>query len=103
MGSCLCKGRCQDDTAQFDSPGSVADTGSLEDMSLCDLDQVQVDSLVLETLLVIRTLVENDQDPPPCLMKLHNVADNQEVILHVCLSVSVNIIVGLVVVGSIPS
>ena len=83
MGSCLCKGRCQDDTAQFDSPGSVADTGSLEDMSLCELDQVQVDSLVLETLLVIRTLVENDQDPPPCLMKLHNVADNQEVILHV--------------------
>ena len=102
MGSCLCKGRCQDD-AQFDSPGSVADTGSLEDMSLCELDQVQVDSLVLETLLVIRTLVENDQDPPPCLMKLHNVADNQEVILHVCLSVSVNIIVGMVVVGSIPS
>ena len=91
MGSCLCKGRCQDD-AQFDSPGSVADTGSLEDsedpdMSLCDLDQAQVDSLVLETLLVIRTLVENDQDPPPCLMKLHNVADNQEVTVS-CLFIS---------------
>ena len=83
MGSCLCKVKCRDD-AQFDSPGSVEDTGSVEDsedpdISLCDLDQVQVDSLVLETLLVIRTLVENDQDPPPSLLKLHNIADNEEV------------------------
>ena len=83
MGSCLCKGKCQDDS-QFVSPGSVDDTGSVEDsedpdISSCDLDQVQVDSLVLETLLVIRTLVENDQDPPPSLLKLHNVADNEEV------------------------
>ena len=41
-------------------------------------DQKTVNSLVLETLLVIRTLVENEQDPPASLMKLHSVADNEE-------------------------
>ena len=34
--------------------------------------------LVLETLLVIRTLVENEQEPPPSLTKLHAVADQEE-------------------------
>ena len=37
-----------------------------------------VNSLVLETLLVIRTLVENEQDPPPSLMRLHHIADQEE-------------------------
>ena len=41
-------------------------------------DQKTVNSLVLDTLLVIRTLVENEQDPPASLMKLHSVADNEE-------------------------
>jgi len=52
-------------------------TGSLEDKEIV-LDQVTVNSLVLETLLVIRTLVENEQDPPPSLIKLHAVADHEE-------------------------
>jgi len=52
-------------------------TGSLEDKEIM-LDQVTVNSLVLETLLVIRTLVENEQDPPPSLIKLHAVADHGE-------------------------
>ena len=37
-----------------------------------------VNSLVLETLLVIRTLVENEQDPPPSLMRLHHIADQEQ-------------------------
>lgn len=41
-------------------------------------DQKTVNSLVLDTLLVIRTLVENEQDPPASLMKLHSVADHEE-------------------------
>lgn len=41
------------------------------------LDRVTVDSLVLETLVVIRTLVENEQDPPPSLLRLHLVADHE--------------------------
>ena len=48
-----------------------------------------VNSLVLETLLVIRTLVENEQDPPPSLTKLHAVADHEEGWLQLVQVVSV--------------
>ncbi|XP_075228744.1 RING finger and SPRY domain-containing protein 1-like [Lycorma delicatula] len=37
-----------------------------------------VDILVLDTLNVIGTLVENEQEPPEVLMKLHNIADQEE-------------------------
>jgi len=59
----------------FQSNDSIS--ASLEDKEIV-LDQVTVNSLVLETLLVIRTLVENEQDPPPSLIKLHAVADHEE-------------------------
>ncbi|XP_076338437.1 RING finger and SPRY domain-containing protein 1-like isoform X1 [Tachypleus tridentatus] len=36
-----------------------------------------VDKLVLETLAVIRMLVDNDQEPPPSMMKLHYIADKE--------------------------
>uniref|UniRef100_T1IHI8 RING finger and SPRY domain-containing protein 1 n=1 Tax=Strigamia maritima TaxID=126957 RepID=T1IHI8_STRMM len=36
-----------------------------------------VDSLVLETLAIIRHLVDNEQDPPPSMMKLHMIADKE--------------------------
>ena len=50
---------------------------SFEDKEIA-LDQITVNSLVLETLRVIRTLVENEQDPPPSLIKLHAIADHEE-------------------------
>ncbi|XP_035230318.1 RING finger and SPRY domain-containing protein 1-like, partial [Stegodyphus dumicola] len=36
-----------------------------------------VDKLVLETLSVIRTLVDNDLEPPPSMTKLHFIADKE--------------------------
>ncbi|XP_022904330.1 RING finger and SPRY domain-containing protein 1-like [Onthophagus taurus] len=41
-------------------------------------DSETVDSLVLETLGVIGSLVDNEQEPPPSMMRLHNIADNEE-------------------------
>ncbi|KAI1307650.1 RING finger and SPRY domain-containing protein 1 [Halotydeus destructor] len=38
----------------------------------------QVDRLVLETLAVIRTLADNDQDPPQSILKLHIIADKEK-------------------------
>jgi len=97
MGACLCKdalksSNCQD--SQFQSPASLEDrdcsssiNGHEEDLwshgsyDTCQdtrPDQQLVNSLVLETLNVIRTLVENEQDPPASLMRLHNIADNEE-------------------------
>ncbi|RWS31599.1 RING finger and SPRY domain-containing protein 1-like protein [Leptotrombidium deliense] len=37
-----------------------------------------IDKLVLDTLSLVRTLVDNDQDPPPCLLKLHVIADREK-------------------------
>lgn len=41
-------------------------------------DSQTVDGLVLETLAVIGTLVDNEQEPPPSMLRLHNIADNEE-------------------------
>ena len=80
MGQCLCTQGTDPDPEDMTAPGGRAQS----DISLQSLeetvvtDQKTMDSLVLETLLVIRTLVENEQDPPASLMKLHSVADNEE-------------------------
>jgi len=42
-----------------------------------------IDDLVLKTLGVIRLLVDNDQEPPPSMMKLHKIADQETGWLHV--------------------
>ena len=80
MGQCLCTGGTEADPEDPISPGGRANSDlslqSQEDTVVTD--QKTVDSLVLETLMVIRTLVENEQDPPASLMKLHSVADNEE-------------------------
>jgi hypothetical protein len=76
MGSCLCR--------EGAAPGGSSAGSSL---SVCPAprggepavpDQATVNYLVLETLLVIRTLVENEQEPPPSLTKLHAVADRED-------------------------
>ncbi|XP_074025971.1 RING finger and SPRY domain-containing protein 1 [Leptinotarsa decemlineata] len=41
-------------------------------------DAGYVDRLVLETLGVIATLVDNEQEPPNSMLLLHNIADNEE-------------------------
>ncbi|CAH1119549.1 unnamed protein product [Phaedon cochleariae] len=41
-------------------------------------DAGDVDRLVLETLGVIATLVDNEQEPPSSMLLLHNIADNEE-------------------------
>ncbi|CAH0547332.1 unnamed protein product [Brassicogethes aeneus] len=41
-------------------------------------EAVYVDRLVLDTLGVIATLVDNEQEPPSSMVILHNIADNEE-------------------------
>lgn len=38
----------------------------------------QVDRLVLETLSVLRSLVDNEQDPPQAMLRLHVIADKEK-------------------------
>lgn len=45
---------------------------------LKSFDAQTVDKLVLQTLGVIATLVDNEQDPPTSMLHLHNIADNEE-------------------------
>lgn len=78
MGQCLCTDTVSREE-DLGGPSPILDVCSPpqsgEDLTL---DQSTVNCLVLETLLVIRTLVENEQDPPPSLMRLHAVADHEE-------------------------
>ncbi|KAL1518264.1 hypothetical protein ABEB36_001910 [Hypothenemus hampei] len=41
-------------------------------------DPVVVDKLILDTLGIIETLVDNEQEPPGVMLLLHNIADNEE-------------------------
>jgi len=96
MGQCLCREGIEavpqnERTEQYSSVSVRFSNGSprivyqssdslsavFEDKDMV-LDQLTVNNLVLETLLVIRTLVENEQDPPPSLIKLHAVADHED-------------------------
>jgi len=74
MGSCLCRGEREAPP----TPGSSLSVCPTTDNDPNITDQDTVNHLVLETLLVIRTLVENEQEPPQSLTKLHAVADHEE-------------------------
>lgn len=50
-----------------------------------------VDKLVLETLNVVGSLVENEQEPPPAMLKLHAIADQEDGWIQVVTSM-VNVI-----------
>lgn len=54
-------------------------------------DSHTVDELIRETLGVIGTLVDNEQEPPNSMLKLHNIADNEEGWIQVVTSM-VNVI-----------
>lgn len=85
---CMCKGRKtrSDDSLyeNHDGPPADAPYGSERGRNLQPTQgstsapaAVYVEHLVLETLSVIRTLVDNDQEPPPFMIKLHLIADKE--------------------------
>ena len=92
MGACLCRDGQEPGLGpdlSFTDPGlgpqdttSLASESSLSLMmpgeagTKCSKDTVN--SLVLDTLLEIRTLVENEQEPPASLLRLHTIADKEE-------------------------
>ena len=92
MGACLCRDGQEPGLGpdlSFTDPGlgpqdttSLASESSLSLMmpgeagTKCSKDTVN--SLVLDTLLEIRTLVENEQEPPASLLRLHSIADKEE-------------------------
>ena len=90
MGQCLCKdGGSTGQDAEFTSLESRNNNNTtqchntdLETLELSEmmpvLAQPIIDALVLDTLKVIRTLVENDQEPPISMNLLHKIADREE-------------------------
>ncbi|XP_063232798.1 RING finger and SPRY domain-containing protein 1-like [Bacillus rossius redtenbacheri] len=96
MGSCLCKENNLE-TDEDDSLGyrngpavhSISARVSAEDCE-CHLNPSTcnqcekfpacetIDRLVLETLNVIGSLVENEQEPPPAMLQLHTIADKED-------------------------
>lgn len=90
MGHCLCKEQQEHECDPEEPAASAAAraSGSVtpdpppqwswpeKEVAVTLLPTV-VDKLVLETLAVIRQLVDNDQDPPSSMMKLHLLADKE--------------------------
>ncbi|XP_059477899.1 RING finger and SPRY domain-containing protein 1-like [Neocloeon triangulifer] len=91
MGSCLCKEKKRQrslaerqDALQQEYDGRPALSVSGPSLSARTVQTastscpIVIDDLVLETLSVIRTLVENEQEPPASMVKLHVIADKEE-------------------------
>ncbi|XP_056638627.1 RING finger and SPRY domain-containing protein 1-like [Diorhabda sublineata] len=83
MGICWCKQKNEErDTYIPQSPNhlqilNIAQSGSPQyPFKVSKIPDV--DMLVLETLGVIATLVDNEQEPPNSMLLLHNIADNEE-------------------------
>uniref|UniRef100_A0A2R5LBY4 Putative ring finger and spry domain-containing protein n=2 Tax=Ornithodoros turicata TaxID=34597 RepID=A0A2R5LBY4_9ACAR len=83
---CVCKGRkSRSDESMYENheyPSTdVGDSGDRNWQpprgSTSHSVAVYVEHLVLETLSVIRTLVDNDQEPPSFMIKLHLIADKE--------------------------
>lgn len=107
MGSCWCKQKTEERDAQqtaggHEDPFGYCD-GLIHTVSAnipgdfytrtekgCP-DSDTVDKLVIETLGVIGTLVDNEQEPPHSMLKLHNIADNEDGWIQVVTSM-VNVI-----------
>lgn len=93
MGACICKDQEAEEDA-YEPPlvtppllqPSLPSTQQMHEVAYQHLiwNQVDggklpgvVDKLVLDTLAVIRHLVDNEQDPPPSMMTLHVIADKE--------------------------
>lgn len=102
MGSCLCKEKTVNRTAgsntgnsharrhlsveadQTDSvrsdPGSSTSSGyhGSQGMMVRSASKKTVRMLVLETLSVIRTLIDSEQEPPQAMIQLHKIAETEQ-------------------------
>ncbi|XP_046606645.1 RING finger and SPRY domain-containing protein 1-like [Neodiprion virginianus] len=93
MGNCLCKDT-QDELEPYSNRNHNAQIGNTvipianDTVAAGDAatasptfrfpTSANVDRLVLETLGVIGTLVDNEQEPPPAMLKLHAIADKED-------------------------
>lgn len=81
MGSCCCKAQSEpggNDDMIIERQQIEFITGSdTEDSINSSVLSAVTDKYVLDTLAVIRTLVDNDQEPPPSMLKLHTIADKE--------------------------
>ncbi|KAK0081567.1 hypothetical protein PV325_011932 [Microctonus aethiopoides] len=102
MGNCLCKNSEEEqettnelrDNVEAQNtifPDNCNDNQSNEPFSFRFPTSENVDKLVLETLGVIGELVDNEQEPPPAMLKLHAIADKEEGWIEVVTSM-VNVI-----------
>ncbi|XP_049812745.1 RING finger and SPRY domain-containing protein 1-like [Schistocerca nitens] len=93
MGSCLCKDQ-DSRTEERTQNGSAVQSATVHipagDCRECHTSEencgfsqrfrssATVDRLVLETLSVIGSMVENEQEPPPAMLRLHSIADRED-------------------------
>ncbi|XP_014667534.1 PREDICTED: RING finger and SPRY domain-containing protein 1-like [Priapulus caudatus] len=79
MGMCICREKRNPSSADVTNASYSAVTvdypNHVDDVSMAKVPSV--DSLVLETLAVIRSLVDNVQEPPQAMLRLHTIADNE--------------------------
>ncbi|XP_023245469.1 RING finger and SPRY domain-containing protein 1-like isoform X2 [Copidosoma floridanum] len=88
MGNCLCKDGNEETTTQDPQDVSRAAGATILLDNYMDTEveatnykfptSSKIDELVLEILSVIGLLVDNEQEPPPAMLKLHNIADKED-------------------------
>lgn len=101
MGMCLCKKKREENNTYVPQNSNPHNTpiqaitaiGSPQIYFKVTItpDSSVVDRLVLETLDVIATLVDNEQEPPSPMLMLHNIADNEDGWIQVVMSM-INVI-----------
>nr|CAD7402455.1 unnamed protein product [Timema poppensis] len=88
MGTCLCK----EQSSETDEDSNVGSQNAptvqsisaqvpafeYESPTTASSTCATVDRLILETLGIIGSLVENEQEPPPAMLKLHVIADKED-------------------------
>ncbi|XP_076385864.1 RING finger and SPRY domain-containing protein 1 isoform X2 [Megachile rotundata] len=91
MGNCLCKDTPEDldvysgqnhaeieNTVLPESSVGTAASGDVTSTPFKFPTSANIDKLVLESLGVIGSLVDNEQEPPPAMLKLHAIADKED-------------------------
>ncbi|CAH1973169.1 unnamed protein product [Acanthoscelides obtectus] len=76
MGMCWCKNKNEDTETYI--PQTSTNISNTDPVYFANTQYTFVEYLVLETLGVIATLVDNEQEPPHSMLTLHDVADNEE-------------------------
>ncbi|XP_058809374.1 RING finger and SPRY domain-containing protein 1-like [Phymastichus coffea] len=91
MGNCLCKDASNEESEQNETNNSTRAVGTTilmdnhVDVTTNETapsykfpTSANIDRLVLEILGVIGLLVDSEQEPPPAMLKLHNIADKED-------------------------